>query len=80
MSEKAFAAVNRAKNMAHPNCAKYPQEFCGARHDGFRCSRPKEHDGPHEAHGLFASVCDRWIEKEFGTDVIVISNELLQID
>lgn len=38
--------------------------YCGVEHDGYGCTLPKDHTGPHKAHSSLGAVLAQWEERE----------------
>lgn len=44
--------------------SRIPPRACGAKHEGFMCTRPAGHQGDHEAEDVLRQIVARWHEPE----------------
>lgn len=51
---------NQAKLPEEDRCAKNNQKMCGDRHDGWTCTKPRDHKGQHIAHSNLGYAIERW--------------------
>jgi hypothetical protein len=57
--DRAFRE-NQEKLPPEDRCAARSRDMCFHKHDGWACTKVKEHTGDHVAHGSMGYILARW--------------------